>query len=142
MSTAKKGDTVKVHYTGKLSNGSVFDSSREREPLEIKLGDNQVIAGFEEAVVGMAVGDRKSADIPADKAYGERREEMVVAVERSRIPPDLNPEVGQQLRVQQPDGGSLQVVVRKVTDTKITLDGNHPLAGEALSFDIELVEIV
>jgi peptidylprolyl isomerase len=141
VSTAKSGDTVKVHYTGKLKDGTQFDSSQGSEPLQIELGTQQVIPGFEDAVIGMSVGESKTAEIPVDKAYGPRREEMIAKVDRSQYPDDLKPEVGQTLGVQQQDGESLQVVVVDVNDEGMTIDANHPLAGEDLTFEIELVEI-
>lgn len=141
MSIAKKGDKVKVHYTGKLEDGSVFDTSVEREPLEFELGAGMMIAGFDQAVDGMKVGDKKTANIPADKAYGERNDEMIVSVPKTQLPEGLDPEVGQQLAMQQPNGQSIPVVVTKVETENIELDANHPLAGKDLVFDIELVEI-
>ena len=141
MTEAKKGDKVKVHYTGKLEDGSVFDSSVEREPLEFTIGNGNMIAGFEKAVLGMEKGDSKSARIPYQEAYGERREDMMVEVPKSQIPQDLNPEVGQQLSIKQQDGSAVPVVVTEVEQDKIVLDANHPLAGKDLIFDIELVEI-
>ncbi|GAA0893363.1 peptidylprolyl isomerase [Fulvivirga kasyanovii] len=141
MSEAKKGDRVKVHYTGKLNDGSVFDSSVNREPLEFELGAGMMIAGFDKAVTGMKVGDTKTANIPSDEAYGERNDEMVVEVPKAQLPADLKPEVGQQLAMQQPNGQSIPVVVTKVEADTIEIDANHPLAGKDLVFDIELVEI-
>jgi len=141
MATAKNGDTVKVHYTGKLNDGTVFDSSKDRDPLEFKLGEGQIIPGFEEAVVGMNPGDSKTAVIPEERAYGPHRDEMVMTVDRGRLPGDIDPQVGQQLTVSQPKGDSFNVVVTEVTDDKVTLDGNHPLAGKELTFEIQLVEI-
>lgn len=142
MTQAQDGNTVKVHYTGKLDDGSVFDTSTGREPLEFTLGDGQLIAGFEEAVVGMSPGDTKTAAIPADEAYGEHDEDLVLQVQKTQIPAEIEPEVGQQLELRQEDGHSFQVVVADVGDDVVTLDANHPLAGEDLTFDIELVEIV
>ncbi|MGB5959896.1 MAG: peptidylprolyl isomerase [Coleofasciculaceae cyanobacterium] len=141
MVQAKSGDTVKIHYTGRLEDGTVFDSSAEREPLEFKIGGKQVIPGFEQAVLGMALEESKTEKIPMDQAYGPRHEEMVLEVSREQIPPDINPEVGQQLQIQQANGQSVPVVVKEVTDKQITLDANHPLAGEDLTFEIQLVEI-
>lgn len=141
MSEAKKGDKVKVHYTGKLNDGSVFDSSVNREPLEFELGAGMMIAGFDQAVHGMKVGDKKVADIPSDQAYGQRSEEMIVSVPKQQLPPDLKPEVGQQLSMQQPNGQAIPVVVTSVDEESIQLDANHPLAGKDLIFEIELVEI-
>lgn len=141
MSTVKSTDTVRVHYTGTTDDGVTFDSSREREPLEFTMGQGQLIPGFEKAVEGMTVGDSTTVRIPADEAYGEVREEMVVDVERSKFPEDITPEVGLQLQIQQPNGQPMPVVVKAVNETHVTLDANHPLAGQALNFDIELVEI-
>jgi peptidylprolyl isomerase len=141
MVQAKPGDTVKIHYTGKLDDGTVFDSSANREPLEFTINGGQVIPGFEKAVVGMAPGESKTEKIPMDQAYGPYREEMVIEVGRQQLPPELQPEVGQQLQVQQENGLTIPVLVTEVTEAKITLDANHPLAGEDLTFDIELVDI-
>lgn len=142
MIQAKPGDTVKIHYTGKLEDGTVFDTSANREPLEFTLNQGQVIPGFEQAVLGMAPGESKTQKIPMEEAYGPYREEMVIEVSRQQLPADLEPEVGQQLQVQQPNGQAVPVFVTEVTDATVTLDANHPLAGEDLTFDIELVEIV
>lgn len=142
MTQAKPGDTVKIHYTGKLEDGTVFDSSMNREPLEFKLNGGQVIPGFEQAVVGMMPGESKTQKIPMDQAYGPYRSEMVIEVSRQQLPADLQPEVGQQLQVQQPNGQAVPVFITEVTDATVTLDANHPLAGEDLTFDIQLVEIV
>ena len=142
MSKAKNGDTIKVHYTGKLGDGTVFDSSEGRDPLQFTLGENQVIPGFEEAIVGMETGETKSFDIPADQAYGERRDGMVMKIDRSQFPEDMNPEIGQQLRLGQQSGETLIVKVIDVSETSVTIDGNHPLAGEDLTFEVELSEIV
>ena len=141
MAEAKKGDRVKVHYTGKLQDGSVFDSSREREPLEFELGGGMMIKGFDAAVTGMQVGESKTAEIPADEAYGQHNEEMVIEVPKSQLPPDLEPEVGQQLGMQQPNGQSVPVRVTEVKEESIQIDANHPLAGKDLVFELELVEI-
>lgn len=141
MSGAKKGDSVKVHYTGKLHDGSVFDSSLNREPLEFEVGAGMMIAGFDKAVDGMNVGDKKTAKIPAAEAYGEKNREMIIEVPKAQLPPDLKPEVGQQLSMQQPNGQALPVVVSNVMEETVEIDANHPLAGKDLVFDIELVEI-
>jgi peptidylprolyl isomerase len=141
MPQAKAGDTVKIHYTGKLEDGTVFDSSVSREPLEFQLSGGQVIPGFDEAVMGMAPGESKMTKIPMDQAYGPHRPEMVIQVERQQLPTELEPEVGQQLQVQQQNGQVIPVFITEVDDTTVTLDANHPLAGEDLTFDIELVEI-
>ena len=130
-----------VHYTGRLEDGTVFDSSREREPLAFTLGQGQVIPGFEHAVVGMAPGESRTANIPPEQAYGDYREEMVAEIDRSHVPPDLDLEVGQQLQLQQQNGEVLPVTIVDVSDDTVTLDANHPLAGETLVFDIELVSV-
>lgn len=141
MAEAKAGDTVRVHYTGTLDDGSVFDTSRGREPLEFTVGAGQVIPGFDEAVTGMQPGEEKRVTIPADEAYGQRRPEMVGTVRREQFPPDIQPAVGQQLQMSQ-QGQNFVVTVTGVTDDEVTLDANHPLAGENLTFQVELVEIV
>lgn len=141
MNQAKKGDTVKVHYTGKLQDGTVFDSSIDREPLTFTLGEGNMIRGFENAVMGMQIGDSKTTVIVSDEAYGQRNEEMVVEVPVSNVPANINPQVGQQLAIQQPDGRSIPVTVTGVDEEKVTLDANHPLAGKDLVFDIQLVDI-
>lgn len=141
MANAKSGDTVQVHYTGKLEDGSVFDSSRERDPLEFQLGAGNMIPGFEKAVQGMEVGDSKTVDIPSNEAYGDHNSEMMLEVPRQDVPEDINPEEGQQLAVKRQDGSSMPVVVAQVTEEKVVLDANHPLAGKDLTFDIELMSI-
>ena len=141
MGQAKSGDTVKVHYTGKLEDGTVFDSSVEREPLAFQLGAGQVIPGFEKAVEGLAPGEKANAVIPATEAYGPRNEEAIITVERSQLPPNMDPQVGQQLQVQQQNGQPCVVQVVQVDDAQITLDANHPLAGKDLEFEIELVAV-
>lgn len=143
MAKAKDGDTVKVHYTGKFGDGKVFDSSVERdEPLEVKLGTNQVIPGFEKALLEMEVGEKKNIDFTADEGYGPRREELVANIEREKLPEDIDPVVGQFLQIDRGDGQPLVAEITHVADDTITLDANHPLAGKDLSFEIELVEIV
>jgi peptidylprolyl isomerase len=141
MTQAKIGDTVTVHYTGKLSDGTVFDSSNGGDPLEFTLGEGELIAGFENAVVGMNPGETKTAEIPVDQAYGLYNPDMVIDVDREQMPAELEPEVGQQLQLQQPTGEMIPVVITKVEESVVTLDANHPLAGEDLVFDIELVAI-
>lgn len=141
MSKVKEGDTVKVHYTGKLKDGSIFDSSEEREPLEFTLGQGQLIPGFEKAVEGMEVGDSTTVDIPSDDAYGERREDLELEVSKSDLPDNIEPEVGMQLQMQQQENGrAIPVQITAVEDDYVMLDANHPLAGKDLTFDIELVE--
>lgn len=149
MAQAKSGDKVKVHYTGRLEDGTVFDSSEcaddncgcETGPLEFTIGEGQVIPGFERAVEGMSIGETKTVNIPVADAYGTRQDELVAQVPRSDLPQGMSPEVGQQLEVTQEDGSSFPVLVIEVTDDSITLDANHPLAGKDLTFDLKLVAI-
>lgn len=141
MSEVKKGDKVKVHYTGKLNNGEVFDSSVGKSPLEFEVGAGMMIAGFDAAVNGMKVGDKKVAEIPASEAYGDVNEKMIVDISRSQLPTDLVPEIGQQLAMQQPNGQSVPVTVTQVQEDSITIDANHSLAGKDLIFEIELIGI-
>lgn len=140
MSQAKSGDTVKIHYTGTLEDGTQFDSSEGREPLEFAIGSGQVIPGFDNAVDGMAVGDNKTVTIPPGEAYGERHEQLIQEVPKTALPEDMKPEVGMQLQSQSPDGQVMNLTVTDVADESITVDANHPLAGQALTFAIELVE--
>ena len=141
MSQAKAGDSVKIHYTGTLDDGTQFDSSDGREPLAFELGSGQVIPGFDKAVDGMTVGESKSVNIPAEDAYGPHHPQMIQEVPRSALPDDLEPAEGMGLQAQGPDGQVLNLVVTGVQEESITVDGNHPLAGKALNFDIELVSI-
>jgi len=141
MTQAKSGDTVRIHYTGTLDDGTQFDSSAGRDPLEFALGGGQVIPGFDSAVDGMTVGENKSVTIPPEQAYGERHEQLVQQVPKSALPDDMKPEVGMQLQSQSPDGQVMNLVVTEVEEATITVDANHPLAGQALTFAIELVEI-
>lgn len=141
MSQAKKGDSVKIHYTGTLEDGTVFDSSAGRDPLGFTLGSGQVIVGFEEAVLGMAIGDKKKVTIPSQKAYGEKNMELVIEVPRNQVPPDLNPEVDQKLQMGGPNGELVVVTVVAVDENVVVLDANPPLAGKDLTFDLELVAI-
>ena len=141
MSKAKSGDTVRVHYTGKLEDGTQFDSSAGGDPLEFSLGEGNVIPGFENAVEGMEIGESKSVTIEAEQAYGPRHEQLVQDVPREQLPNDMQPAVGMQLQAQGEDGRTMRLVVTAVEDETITVDGNHPLAGRSLNFDIELVSI-
>lgn len=141
MSKVKEGDTVKVHYTGSLKDGSVFDSSENKEPLEFTLGSGQLIPGFEKAVQSLDQGDSTKVTIPADEAYGEPREDLIISVPKDNLPDDVAPEIGMQLQVNQPDGQAIPVRVTEVGEEEITLDANHPLAGKDLVFEIELVEV-
>ncbi len=141
MAQVQNGNVVKVHYTGKLDDGSVFVSSEGRDPLEFEVGGQQVLPGIERAVVGMNVGESKTAVVPAGEAHGPHRPELVVQVKRTELPDELDPEVGQQLLVRQPTGQELTVTVTGADEESVTVDGNHPLAGKDLTFDLELVEI-
>ncbi len=143
MAQAQLGDRVKVHYTGRLDDGTVFDSSIITDPLEFTIGEREVVPGFEEAVIGMSPGESKNVKIPVDKAYGPRREDMTIVVDRDKFPPDIEPEVGQQLEIRQrEDGQTFPVTVTDVSESSVTLDANHQLAGKDLTFDIQLLEIV
>jgi peptidylprolyl isomerase len=139
---AQSGDTVKVHYTGKLADNSVFDSSRGSEPLEFTIGASEVIPGFEQAVVGMQLGETRTTTIPSNMAYGDYDEEMLLEIERAQLPVDVAPTVGQQYQLVDPDGQAMVVTVTEVSGDTVTLDANHPLAGQDLTFDLELVEIL
>ncbi len=141
MAQAKQGDTVAIHYTGTLTDGTVFDSSRTRDPLVFTLGTGQVIPGFDQGVLGMQPGEDKTITIPADQAYGPRRDELVLEVDRDQMPPDLPLEVGQQYQMEQPDGQAVIVTVQDVSSDVVTFDANHPLAGQNLTFDLNLVSI-
>ena len=142
MTKVKSGDTVNVHYTGKLEDGTVFDNSVGRDPLQFTVGNGQVIPGFEQAVVGMSGGESKTIKIPADEAYGPHREDMILVIERSRFPADLKLEIGQHLQMRHADGRDDVVTVTAASESDVTLDANHPLAGKELAFDIRLAEIV
>jgi peptidylprolyl isomerase len=142
MTQAKQGDTVRVHYTGTLDDGTVFDSSQGHAPLEFTIGQHKVIPGFEDAVLGMNLGASATAHIPVDQAYGPHDPQMIFEFERKQVPADVELEIGDQLQVRRRDGGMAVVTVTAITESSVTLDGNHPLAGEDLTFDIELVEIV
>jgi len=141
VTTATRGDTVKVHYTGTLADGTVFDSSDGRDPIEFTIGGETVIAGFENAVVGLEVGERVKVVVGPDDAYGPRSDEKIIVVERSRLPDEPDPEVGMMLQAHTPDGAVMFSIVG-IEDDQVTLDGNHPLAGKELTFEIELTEIV
>jgi peptidylprolyl isomerase len=137
---AQNGDSVKVHYTGTLSDGTVFDSSVDREPLGFTVGAGQMIEGFDKAVVGMKVGETKKVTIPADQAYGQRNQSLTAVIDKSELPPGMEPQVGDRLQKQTP-GGMMVVTVTAVTATTFTIDGNHELAGKDLTFEIKLVEL-
>jgi FKBP-type peptidyl-prolyl cis-trans isomerase 2 len=142
MQQVKSGDKVKVHYHGKLINGETFDSSEGREPLEFEVGKGMVIQGFDEGVTGMTVGEKKTINIPVEEAYGPKNPEMLIDMPKDRFPKDMEIEVGMPLMMSDGSGQNFQVVVMDVKEDSVALDANHPLAGEDLVFDIELVEIV
>jgi peptidylprolyl isomerase len=142
MQQVKSGDKVKVHYHGKLQNGETFDSSEGKEPLEFTVGGGQVIKGFDDGVMGMQVGDKKTVEIEVSDAYGEKNEEMIIEFPKTQFPEDMKPEPGMQLMMNNGQGQSFPVLVKEVKEDSVLLDANHPLAGEDLIFDIELVEIV
>jgi peptidylprolyl isomerase len=141
MSTAKNGDKVKVHYTGTLDDGSVFDSSEGRDPLEFTLGSGQVIPGFDNGVSGMNIGDKKTIQIPCIEAYGEYRDELVFDITNENIPEGFVPTIGQQVQLGKEDGNFIIATICEIKTDAITLDGNHPLAGKDLTFDVELVAL-
>ncbi|MEX1191813.1 MAG: peptidylprolyl isomerase [Brumimicrobium sp.] len=141
MSQVKENDKVKVHYTGKLANGEVFDSSLEREPMEFEVGKGQLIPGFENGIIDMKVNEKKTLVIPSEEAYGEPRKELIQEVPKDRLPEEIKPEVGMGLVSTTPDGNEIQLVVKEVKDEAIVVDGNHPLAGQELTFEIEVLEI-
>ena len=141
MSEVKKGDKVKVHYTGRLKDGTVFDSSEGKTPLAIVVGAGMMIAGFDNAVNGMKVGDKVTAEIPANEAYGERKEEMLFEVPKSNLPEGMEPVEGMPLAMQQQDGTPVPVKIAEVKEDIVVIDANHELAGMDLIFDIEMVEI-
>lgn len=141
MSKIKENDTVKVHYTGKLDGGQVFDSSREREPLEFKVGEGKLIPGFEKAVIGMEKGETKEVNIPKDNAYGDHKEELTQEVKKNDLPEDIDPKVGMELMSKTPDGREFRVFIKDVKDEEIVIDANHPLAGRDLVFEIEVVDV-
>jgi FKBP-type peptidyl-prolyl cis-trans isomerase 2 len=141
MAHPRSGDTARVHYTGRLSDGRIFDSSRERGPIEVTVGSGKVIRGFEQAVTEMQPGEERTVTIPAAQAYGPRRDELMVAVDREEFPEHIEPTVGQKLQVQNDRGQTTVVRIAEVSKERVLLDANHPLAGEDLTFDLELVEI-
>lgn len=141
MSNIKNGDSVKVHYTGTLIDGTIFDTSNGREPLQFIFGEGQLIPGFEKAVESLTPGDSTKVNIPYTEAYGEVRQDMIISIDRDKVPSDINPEIGMQLQLQHPSGQPLPVVITEVSDAHIVLDANHPLAGKDLTFEIQLVSV-
>ena len=142
MQYVKNGDKVRVHYHGKLTDGSTFDSSEGRDPLEFEVGSGSVIVGFDIGVTGMQVGEKKTVSIPVEDAYGPKQDDMIMEFSRDRFPEDMVPEIGMQLNMSNGAGQNFPVVIREVEETTVLLDANHPLAGEELVFDLELIEIV
>jgi FKBP-type peptidyl-prolyl cis-trans isomerase 2 len=142
MAQAKQGDNVRVHYTGTFTDGTIFDSSVQREPLQFILGAGQLIPGFEQAVIGMQPGEARTVIIVADDAYGPRKDTLVFMVDRNVMPAHVNPAVGQRFQIRQRDGATMVVMVTAVSESNITLDANHPLAGKDLTFEIQLLEIL
>lgn len=142
MSTAQQGDTVQVHYTGRLEDGTVFDSSRDRDPIEFTLGQDQVIPGFQQAVEGLAEGDTITARVPPEDGFGTRSEDLVMTVPRDNLPDGRDPSIGQQLELTTGDGYKIPVRVTAKSESAVQVDANHPLAGRALDFELELVKIV
>lgn len=141
MAAAKVGDTVSVHYTGKLADGTIFDSSVDREPLGFQLGRGKVIPGFENAIIGLNQGDKTSVTIPSDEAYGAYNKDLVLEVDRGQIPANVDLKIGLVLESVQDDGRRIPMTIIKLTDSLVTMDANHPLAGKELLFEIELVQI-
>lgn len=142
MSQVKENDTVKVHYTGKLTeNGQVFDSSLERDPLEFTLGQGMLIPGFEKGIIDMKVNEKKTIEIPKAEAYGDKQDELFQKVDKAQLPEEIKPEVGMGLVSKNPDGSERQLRVAAVNDDHIVVDANHPLAGQDLTFEIEVVDI-
>jgi len=142
MTETAGGDTVKVHYTGKFEDGTIFDSSAGKDPLQITLGAGEVIPGFEEAVTGMKVGEQVTVFIPVEKAYGPPRPDLIESIQRKEMPDDFEPVVGKQYQLEQKDGQIVIAEVTTLTDDTVILNANHPLAGKALEFEIQLVEIL
>ena len=141
MDQASAGQTVRIHYNAKLENGTLLDTSAERDPMEFELGSGEVIPGLDNAVQGMTVGENRTVTIQADKAYGQHNEQLVIAIPNSELPENLQPSIGMQLQSRTPEGQITKLTVTEVADDSITVDANHPLAGQALQFDIELIDI-
>jgi len=142
MQQVKKGDKVKVHYHGRLTSGETFDSSEGRQPLEFEVGSGSVIKGFDDGVTGMEIGQKKTINIPVNEAYGEKNPEMLIEMPKDRFPADMELEVGMPLMMSNGEGQNFQVIIHEIQDESVILDANHPLAGQDLIFDLELVDIV
>lgn len=141
MAEVKSGDTVSIHYKGTLEDGTVFDSSEGRDPLQFEVGSGQIIPGLDEAIPGMSIGDKKSVTVPPEQAYGDANPDAIQSVPRDTVPDELDIAVGMPLQVQTQDGRQVPVTVKEITDDTVVLDANHPLAGKTLTFDIELVAV-
>ena len=141
MSKVKNGDRVKIHYTGKLKDGEIFDTSREQQPLEFVVGNREMMPGLETRLIGMEAGDNKSIEVPPEEAYGPRQEELVIEVKKSELPDHIEPSLGLRLQMQVAEGNHVELAIIEIKEETITLDANHPLAGHTLFFDLELVEI-
>jgi FKBP-type peptidyl-prolyl cis-trans isomerase 2 len=141
MNTVKAGDSVKVHYKGTLKDGQLFDSSEGKEPLEFKVGEGMVIKGFDNALMDMTVGEKKSVTIPVEEAYGHKSDDMIIKMPKDQVPAEMDPKVGQELHLTDEGGNIIPVLVIDINATELILDANHPLAGEDLNFDLELVAI-
>ncbi len=141
MAPAKDGDTVRVHYTAKLEDGKIVDTTADQDPWQFTLGEGRVIPGLEEAIIGMSAGELQTVKVSSDRAYGPHRKERILVIDRDRFPKHITPEIGQHLRIPQQDGTTATVTVTAVTESEVTIDGNHPLAGKDLIFEIELIEI-
>jgi len=142
MQQVKKGDKVKVHYHGRLTSGETFDSSEGRQPLEFEVGSGSVIKGFDDGVTGMEIGQKKTINIPVDEAYGQKNPEMLIEMPKDRFPADMELEVGMPLMMSNGEGQNFQVIIHEIQEDSVILDANHPLAGQVLIFDLELVDIV
>ncbi len=142
MQQVKKGDTVKVHYHGRLKTGETFDSSKDRQPLEFEVGSGSVIKGFDDGVTGMGIGEKKTINIPVEEAYGQKNPDMIIEMPKDRFPENMELEVGMPLMMSNGEGQNFQVVIHEIHEESVVLDANHPLAGQDLIFDLELVDIV
>lgn len=141
MTKVREGDTVKIHYTGRLEDGEIFDSTKGREPFEFTIGSQKVIAGVEKAVTGMEIGETKTTTIPPEQGFGKRGDELSTTVNKSDLPGNIAPYIGQPLQMQQPEGGVKTLFISDMDEETVTLDENHPLAGRTLTLTIELVGV-
>jgi peptidylprolyl isomerase len=142
MSEAKRGDNVKVHVAVKLKDGKIYDSTKNKEPLEITIGQGKFIRGLEEAIIGMTPGEKKKLDLPPERAFGPYKEGLTIKVDKKSIPPQIDPKIGMELEMSRGEGEKTRVRITEMNNTTVTVDANHPLAGEKLVFDIELLEII